>query len=334
MKKHLSGISRRTVVGGLVAGAGATMFTSKSATAQAAEWPNRPVTFTVPFGPGASNDTFTRQLCQILSRKFNQPFVVENRAGTNGFNGAYSVATAPPDGYRFLESPQSIASFKPVMRVELDPVTQLESIACLARSPYAVLTNATLPVTNIKELIDYAKKNPDTTFYAASGPGSAGHLYTELFNKITGTKIKKVDYKSSADGQTDLVAGRVQMMFVTVAATLGHIKSGQLRLLAYTNDSAPKDAPAAPLLAAEGVPGMAEIQSWWGILAPKKLNPGIIEKVNKAINEALVEPEFVALFSRSSAIPAPMSPADFHKLLIEEVVLTEKIIKDAGIKIE
>ena len=119
--KTYKGLSRRTVVGGLVAGAGAAMFTSKSATAQAAEWPNRPVTFVVPYGPGASNDTFTRQLCQILSRKLSQPFVVENRPGTSGFNGSYAVATAPPDGYRFLEV------------AELDCVLQARD-ACRSRS--------------------------------------------------------------------------------------------------------------------------------------------------------------------------------------------------------
>lgn len=333
MKRSLHGISRRSVVGGL-AGAGAAMFTSRSATAQAAEWPNRPVTFVVPFGPGASNDTFTRMLCGILSKKMNQPFVVENRAGAGGFTGAYAVATSAPDGYRFLETPQSIASFKPIMKVALDPVTELQAVACLAKSPYAIHGTATIPVKTIPEMIEYAKKNPETTFYGGTGTGSAGHLYTELFNKVTGTKMKKVDYKSSADVQTDLIAGRIHMYFVTVASTLGQIKAGQLRLLAYTNNSAPKDAPKAPLLAEVGVPGFDAIGSWWGIFAPKGINPGILEKVNKVINEAIVEPEFVTLFTNSSATAAPMKPAEFHKVLVDEVALTEKIIKDANIKIE
>lgn len=333
MRKDRPGVSRRTVVGGLV-GAGAAMFTSKSATAQAAEWPNRPVTFVVPFGPGASNDTFTRMLCNILSKKMNQPFVVENRAGAGGFTGAYAVSTAAPDGYRFLETPQSIASFKPIMKVALDPVTELQAVACLAKSPYAVHITATIPVKSIPEMIEYAKKNPDTTFYGGTGTGSAGHLYTELFNKVTGTKMKKVDYKSSADVQNDLIAGRVHLYFVTVASTLGQIKAGQLRLIAYTNNSAPADAPKAPLLKDVGVPGFDEIGSWWGIFAPKGINPGILEKANKVINEAILEPEFVTLFTNSSATAAPMSPNDFHKVLTTEVALTEKIIKDAGIKIE
>ncbi len=310
------------------------MLTSRSATAQAAEWPNRPVTFVVPFGPGASNDTFTRMLCGILSKKLNQPFVVENRAGAGGFTGAYAVSTSAPDGYRFLETPQSIASFKPIMKVALDPVTDLQAVACLAKSPYAIHGTATIPVTSIPEMIAYAKKNPDTTFYGGTGTGSAGHLYTELFNKVTGTKIKKVDYKSSADVQTDLIAGRVHMYFVTVASTLGQIKAGQLRLLAYTNNSAPKDSPKAPLLAEVGVPGFDAIGSWWGIFAPKGINPGILEKVNKVINEAILEPEFVTLFTNSSATAAPMKPEEFHKVLVDEIALTEKIIKDANIKIE
>jgi tripartite-type tricarboxylate transporter receptor subunit TctC len=183
-------------------------------------------------------------------------------------------------------------------------------------------------------MIEYAKKNPDTTFYGGTGTGSAGHLYTELLNKVTGTRMKKVDYKSSADVQNDLIAGRVHLYFVTVASTLGQIKAGQLRLIAYTNDSAPKDSPKAPLLKDVGVPGFDAIGSWWGVFAPKGINPGILEKANKVINEAIIEPEFVTLFTNSSATAAPMSPSDFHKVLTTEVALTEKIIKDAGIKIE
>jgi tripartite-type tricarboxylate transporter receptor subunit TctC len=273
-------------------------------------------------------------LAQILQKKFNQPCIVDNRPGTSGFNGSYAVATSAPDGYRFLESPNSIASFKPVMRVELDPLTQLEAVACMARSPLALLVPASLPVKNIKELIEYAKKNPETSFYGSTGNGSSQHLNTSLFNKLTGTNFKKVDYKSSADAQTDLVAGRVQVMIVTVASTLGQINAGQLKLLAYTNDSAPPDAPKAPLLAAEGVPGMEDIQSWWGIFAPKGLPQPILTKMNAAINEAIMEPEFVSLAARSSAVPAPMTPAQFHDVLRKEVEVVEGIIKSANIKIE
>jgi tripartite-type tricarboxylate transporter receptor subunit TctC len=244
------------------------------------------------------------------------------------------VSTAAPDGYRFLETPQSIASFKPIMKVALDPVTELQAIACLSKSPYAIHITATIPVNSVAEMIEYAKKNPETTLYGGTGVGSAGHLYTELFNKVTGTKMRKVDYKSSADVQNDLIAGRVHLYFVTVASTLGQIRAGQLRLIAYTNNSAPKDAPKAPLLAEVGVPGFDEIGSWWGIFAPKGMNPGIIEKANKVINEAILEPEFVNLFTQSSATAAPMSPTDFHKVLVTEVALTEKIMKDANIKLE
>lgn len=325
--------TRRDVIAGMAAGA-ATLTIGSQAFGQAADYPNRPVTFVVPYGPGASNDTFTRMLAQILQKKFNQPVVVENRPGTSGFNGSYAVATSPPDGYRFLESPNSIASFKPVMRVDLDPVTQLQAVACLARSPLALLVPASLPVKNVKELIEYAKKNPETCFYGSTGNGSSQHLNTSLFNKITGTNFKKVDYKSSADAQTDLVAGRVQMMIVTVASTLGQINSGQLRLLAYTNDSAPADAPKAPLLSAEGVPGMEAIQSWWGIFAPKGLPQPILTKMNAAINEAIKEPECVSLFAKSSAVPAPMSPEQFAEVVRKEVEVVEGIIKAANIKIE
>ena len=232
-------------------------------------WPSRPVTLVVPYGPGASNDTFTRALAQIFSKKFNQPFVVENRPGTGGFTGATQVAKATPDGSIFLESPNSIATFQEVLKLGIDPTTDLVPVSVFARSPIGMLVPSGLPVNNVKEFVDYAKKNPDSTFFGYAGLGTAQHLHAEMFNDSAGLKMKGVNYKSSADAQIDLVAGRLQVMFVTVASTIGQINSGQLRLLGYTNNSSPSTAPKAPTLAEAGVKGMEMAQSWWGIFAPR-----------------------------------------------------------------
>lgn len=141
----------------------------------------------------------------------------------------------------------------------------------------------------------------------------------EMLSKLTGIRLKGVNYKSSADAQTDLVAGRLQAMIVTVASTLGQIKSGQLRLVAYTDGNFSADSPKAPTMAEAGVKGMEKAQSWWGIFAPPKLPPAILTAMNAAINEAAMEPSFVALLSCSSATPSPVTPEEFARVLKAEV---------------
>ena len=295
-------------------------------------WPSRPVTMVVPYGPGASNDIFTRALSTILSKKLGQPFVVENRAGAGGFTGSNAVAQSAPDGYTFLEMPNSIASFSLIMKVKLDPLADLTPIALLARSPTAMVINAALPARTVKEFIDHARTRPDQMFYGHAGIGTTQHQHAEMFKRLTGLKMKNVNYKSSADAQTDLVAGRLQVMFVTVASTLGQIQGGQLRLLAYTDKNYAAGSPPAPTLAEVGIPGMEKAQSWWGIFAPPRLPAEIRDKMNAAINAAIQEPEFVDLLARSSATPAPVTPAAFAEAIKQEIALVEDFISNVGIQ--
>ena len=302
-----------------------------SSTAFAQAWPSRPVTMVVPYGPGASNDIFTRALSTILSRKLGQPFVVENRAGAGGFTGSNAVAQSAPDGYTFLEAPNSIASFSQIMKVKLDPLVDLIPVALLARSPTAMVVNASLPVKTVQEFIAYAKTRPEM-FYGHAGIGTTQHQHAEMFKRLTGLKMKNVNYKSSAEAQTDLVAGRLQLMFVTVASTLGQIQSGQLRLIAYTDNNYPPGSPAAPTMAEAGVPGMEKAQSWWGIFAPPRLPAEIRDKLNAAINEAIREPEFVDLLARSACVPAPVSPAEAAETVKQEMAEVADFIKNVGIQ--
>jgi tripartite-type tricarboxylate transporter receptor subunit TctC len=302
--------------------------------AQAQSWPTRPVTLVVPYGPGASNDLFTRALAERLTKQLGQPFIVENRAGAGGFTGTNAVSKAAPDGYTFLEIPNGIAGYKPVMKVNFDPEKDLTPIGLLARSPTAMVVPSSLPVKSVQEFIAYAKANPDKTFYGYTGVGTTQHQHGELFNYRTGLKIKGVNYKSSAEGQTDLVAGRLQLMFVTVASTLGQIQSGQLRLLAYTADNSPADAPKAPTMAEAGVKGMENAQIWWGLFAPPGLPADIQKKMNAAVNEALKDPAFAALMAKSGATPSPVTPEQFGQVVKKEVEDLLEIIKIANIKIE
>lgn len=320
MQKQLT---RRTLVASGIA-TGLAGMTAGKAAAQSS-WPSRPVTFVVPYGPGASNDTFTRALAEILSRKFGQPCVVDNRPGAGGFTGTNTVARAAPDGYTFLEMPNSIAGFKPGMKVDLDPLKHLTPVALLCRAPTALVVNAQLPIKTLREFIDHTKANPG--YYGYAGIGTAQHQHMEMLCQATGIRPKGVNYKSSAEAQTDLVAGRLQSMVITIASTIGQIQAGQLRLIAYTNGSFPESSPKAPTMAEAGVPGMEKAQSWWGVFAPPTLPADILKTMNAAINEALKDPGFTALLAKSGATPAPSTPEAFVQEIRDEVALVDDFFK-------
>lgn len=317
--------SRPAVIGAALAWT-AILFASFAQAQQ--PWPTRAVTLIVPFGPGASNDTFTRAIASYLSKKHGQPFLVENRPGAGGFIGASQVAKAAPDGYTFLESPTGIASLKEGSKLDLDPSTDLIALNIFARSASAMVVPSSLPVRTVKEFIDYAKKNPDTTFYGTGGGvGAPQQLHAEMFNAATGLKMKPVSYKSSSDAQTDLIAGRLHVMFVSVASTLGQIESGQLRLLAYATGSLPPTAPKAPTLAEEGVKGMEHAEVWWAMLAPNNTPPDILQKMNTGINEALKEPALADLIEKSAAKATPTTLEEARRQMKEEVRLITEFLK-------
>ncbi|HEV7275929.1 MAG TPA: tripartite tricarboxylate transporter substrate binding protein [Devosiaceae bacterium] len=316
----------------VAAAAVAVCITALAGTTLAQDWPTRAVTLVVPYGPGASNDTFTRSVADIMSRSLGQPFVVENRPGAGGFTGTNSVVQAEPDGYTFVEVPNSIVSFGPIMKVDLDPFEDLTPVGLMAKAPTAMVVPSSLPVTTVQEFIDYAKANPETTFYGMAGIGTTQHQHGELFNRMAGTNLQSVNYKSSADAQADLVAGRLHLMFVTVASALGQIEAGQLRLLAYTDDNYPEGAPEAPTMAEAGVPGMEGAQIFWGLFGPAGLPEDIKTKMNAALNEALQDPAFVELTAKSGATPAPGTPEDFVAALQEEAATLAEFVKTVALE--
>jgi tripartite-type tricarboxylate transporter receptor subunit TctC len=327
-------ISRRTVtaLASLALLAGAAVAFDK-ATAQSA-WPARPVTLIVPYAPGASNDTFTRAIAGVLSKKYGQPFVVENRPGAGGYTATSQVQRANPDGYTFLEMPNGIASYKLGLKVDFDPSTDLTPLSIFARAPTAMVIPSALPVKTVQEFIDYAKKNPESTYYGYTGIGTTQHIPGELFNQLTGLKMRGINYKSSSEAQTDLLAGRLQVMFITVASVAGQIAGGQLRLLSYTADSSPPSAPKAPLMSEVGIKGMESQQIWWGFFAPKGMSPDILKKMSDGINEALKDPAVIELFAKSGASPTQSTLESAAKDVKDEVVTYARIVNEAGIKFE
>ncbi len=324
MRRHL-GPSRRLFLALALAG-GTSLAATGVALAQA-DWPSRPVTMVVPYGPGASNDLFTRAVADVMSRELGQPFVVENRPGAGGFTGTDEVSNATPDGYTLVEMPNSIVGFKPLMQVDLEPLTDLTPIALLARSPVVMAVPVELPVNSVQEFIDYAKANPDTTFYGMAGIGTTQQQHAELFNAATGLKLQPVNYQSSADAQTDLVAGRLQVMFITVASVRGQVEGGQLKVLAYTDDNYPEGSLAAPTMAELGIEGMEKAQIFWGLYGPPGMDEALVARINEAVNVAIMDPSFVTLAANSGATPAPGTAADFVAVLEAETATVADFVE-------
>jgi tripartite-type tricarboxylate transporter receptor subunit TctC len=302
----MKGMGRRHALAGsvLLASVGAK-------SARAAAWPTRPVTIIVPYGPGASNDMFARVLADGLSRRSGQAFIVDNRPGAGGVTGITVVSRSTPDGYTLVEMPNGIVGLTPVLHVKADPLKDLTPIAIFARSPTALVVPAALPVKTVAEFIAYAKANPGKVFYGYAGIGTTQQQHMEMFNQLTATRIKGVNYKSSGDAQTDLLAGRLQAMFVTVASTLGEIRSGQLRLLGYTTSNDQPDAPRAPTLAEAGVPGMEKAQIWWGMFGPPAMPAELVQTINTALNAVIADPGFAAMLAKSGATPVRRTPQQF-----------------------
>jgi tripartite-type tricarboxylate transporter receptor subunit TctC len=305
--------------------------TSERAWSQA--WPSRAVTVVVPYGPGGSNDLIARALANLLSKKFSQPFVVENRAGAGGFTGSQQVSRATPDGYTLLLNSNTIVATEPVMKVKFDVTKDLTPISMLAQSPNTVVINAGVPAKNVAEFIAYAKANPDNTFYGVTALGGTQHTHAEQFNLLTGTKLKPVVYKSSADAQTDLVAGRLKIMFATLASVAGQIQSGDLRLIGYTGPGSPPGVPAAPTMEEAGIKGF-EGGIWWGIFGPAKMPSDLQATINKAVNEAVQSPELVALLHKSGATPVEQSAPQFSQAIDREVTALNDMIKALNLKFE
>lgn len=319
-------ISRRAIVLAMAASLAAA---AAPGVAVADDWPSRPVTIVVPYGPGASNDTFTRMLATLLSKHFGQPFVVSNKPGASGSIGSMSVVKAPPDGYTFLEMPSSIAGFKPILKVDIDPLKDLAPIALMARSPDAMVVNANLPVKTVQEFIEYARARPNEVFYGMAGIGTTNHQHAEMFNAATGLKLTGVNYKSAADAMNDLIGGRLHVYFATTASTRGAIEAGQLRLLAYTDSNYPPESLKAPTMAEAGVPNMEKAQTWWAIFGPPGLPADIRRKMNAAINAAQKDPEFAAMLNKAGATPAALSIDETIATVRDEMALVEALPKPA-----
>jgi tripartite-type tricarboxylate transporter receptor subunit TctC len=313
--------------------AGAAALPAVSRIARADTYPSHPVRLLVGFAAGSTTDILGRLIGQWLSQRLGQQFVVENRPGAGGNIAAEEMIKSTPDGYTLYMVPPAVAANGALYpHLNFDFLRDATAVAGVVRVPNVAEVNPSLPVKTIPELIAYAKANPGKLSFESAGIGTASHLAGQLFNAMTGANLQHVPYRGDGPAMVDLIAGQVQVGFATMTASIGHIRSGQLRALAVTTLKRSDALPGVPTVA-ETVPGF-EASSWFGIAAPKGTPADIIERLNRETNAGLADTTIAARLTDMGGMALTGSPADFGKLIADETEKWSKVIRDAGIKAE
>lgn len=301
-----------------------------------AEYPEKPIRMVVPYAPGGNIDATARTVSDALSEALGKPVIVENRPGAGGMVGTEYVTKAPADGYMWLMGSTGTLATNKALRPKLtfDPIKDLAAVSTIARVPLVLIVNPSkVPVKNLAEFLAYAKANPGKLTMASSGTGTSNHLSGELFQTMSGTKFLHVPYKGSSQALTDLMGGQVDFMFDQTSSSLPFIKAGKLRPFAVTTSTRSAVLPDLPTLAESGIPGF-ESSTTAGILVPAATPRPIIDKINAAIVKVLSLPATQKNFMSLGAEVLPGTPADFDKLLAQEVKKWTKVVQDAHIEIE
>ena len=304
-----------------------------SRVARADTYPSHPVRILVGFAAGSTTDILGRLIGQWLSQRLGQQFVIENRPGAGGNVAAEEMIKSTPDGYTLYMVPPAVAANAALYpHLNFVFLRDATAVAGVVRVPNVAEVNPALPVTTIPELIAYAKANPGKLSFESAGIGTASHLAGQLFNAMTGANLQHVPYRGDGPAMVDLIAGQIQVGFATMTASIGHIRSGQLRALAVTTLKRSDALPGVPTVA-ETVPGF-EASSWFGIAAPKGTPADIIDTLNRETNAGLADPTIKARLDDMGGMALTGSPADFGKLITDETEKWGKVIRDAGIKAE
>jgi tripartite-type tricarboxylate transporter receptor subunit TctC len=315
----------------LAAGAAALPAVLRIAEAQA--YPSRPVRVIVAVAAGGGADIVTRLMGQWLSERLGQQFIVENRPGGGTNIGTEVVVHAPADGYTLLQVNLAHAINATLYdKLNYNFVRDIAPVAGIVSVSNVVEIHPSVPATTLPEFIAYAKANPGKINMGSAGNGSSSHMAGELFKMLAGVNLVHVPYRGQGPAMTDLLGGQLQVIFATTPGTTEYVRIGKLRALAVTTGVRAEALPGVPPVA-DFVPGY-EASQWYGIGAPKNTPADIIEKLNKAVNEALADPKMKARLSDIGGTVMPGSPADFGKLIADETEKWGKVVKFAGIKAE
>jgi tripartite-type tricarboxylate transporter receptor subunit TctC len=327
-------ISRRALLHAAVGAAGGWLGARPLASARAAAaYPAQPVRWVVPYTAGGATDVLSRLICQYLSDRLGQPFIVENKPGAGSNIGTQAVINSPPDGYTLLLTSTANAinaSFDPTL--PYDFARDIVPVAGVARIPLVLVVNNELPIHTVAEFIAYAKANPGQLSIASSGIGTSLHLSGELFKAMAGIQFTHVPYRGSAPGLTDVMSGHIQGMFDNVTSSFEFVRTGKLRAIGVTTRERSDTMPQVPPIS-DTLPGF-ETSSFYGVGAPHDTPRPIVDLLNSQINAALADPAIKARLDELGAIPIAGDANQFGAMLAAETERWRKVVAMSGQKKE
>ena len=293
--------------------------------------PKKPIRIIVPTAPAGGNDAMARIVAQKLNERLKQPVIVENKSGANGAIGSEFVAKAPPDGYTILFGYIATHGINPgLSKLPYDAVKDFAPIAQIAEAPVVLVVNPSVQAKTVQELIALAKAKPGALSYASAGNGTAPHIAAEMFKQMAGIDMVHVPYKGSSPGVTDTIAGQTQVMFPSLVAASGHMKTNKLRGVAISSKSRSKLFPSLPTVSESGLKGF-EITQWYGFFAPAKTPKETVDFLNREIVAVMKDPDTQARFAAQGAEVVTGSPEAFGKLVQSEIAKWSQLIKSAKI---
>ena len=313
------------------AGAVVALLCGHTALAQG-KFPERPITIVVPSAPGGSTDFTARLIAEPLSRALGQPVVVDNKAGASGNIGNQIVAKAKPDGYTLLLAYSGFQVGNPHLfkKTGWDPIKDFAPVSMLTRAPQVLATRANLLVNNVRELIAFAKANPDKLNYASSGNGSIQHIAAELFKQMTGTSITHVPYKGAGPAVQDLLGGQVDIFITTPASVVQHIKADKLKGLAVTSNTRLTSLPQVPTTREVDLKEFT-LDSWFALYAPAGTPNEVVQLLNTEIAKILTSPELKKRAEDAGTLIEHMGPAQLGDYTRKELAYWGRVIQDAKI---
>ena len=299
----------------------------------AADFPSKAIRMVIPFAPGGSNDIVGRMVGQQLQDRVGQPVIIDNRGGAGGVIGTELVARAAPDGYTLLIVSVAFAFNPALYKLSYDSVKSFAPIAMVGSGPNVLVVNPQLPVNSVKDLIAYARANPNKLNLASAGIGSFQHLSGELFTRMAKVQMTHVPFMGGGPAMTDVIAGQSQVTIGSLIQMQGHIRSGRLRPLGVGSLKRNPTLPDVPSINEAGLPGY-EAANWWGLVGPAGLPGPIITRLNKEVNASLLSPETQKRLEGEGAIGTPMTPAEFGKIIVNDIARWGQVVREAGIKAE
>ena len=305
------------------------------ARADDAAWPGKPIKYVVPFSPGGVSDGVARLVSQLLSNRLGQPVVVENKPGVSGIVGTQAVARAPADGYTLIGGTITTHAVNPFFTKQLgyDPVKDFAPVSLVGMVSNALVVPAESRFNSVAQVIAELTAKPDSLTYGTAGSGTSQHLSGQLFQTITGTRMRQIVYKGGSQAMVDLIGGQIDMVFETVAAARPMIDAKRVKVLAVTSRNRLPSLPGVPALAEVGVPNF-EMQSWQGVFAPAGTPQPIVERLGREIAAIVATPDVQDKLRNMGVEPDGRGPAPFADFQRAEIAKWGKVIKDSGIRAE